>query len=174
MSASASAPAAVPPAPSFDPRDFRRALGHYGTGVTIVTARGADGRIAGLTCNSFASVSLNPPLVLWSLLIHSPSLKVFQEASHFAVNVLAEDQQELAGVFARSGVDKFEGVPWSDGLGGAPVLDAVAATFECRNAYRYYGGDHIIFMGEVERYAKRDVEPLLFVKGRFGTFADAG
>ncbi len=166
------APALPADAPeAFDARDFRRALGSFGTGVTIVTAQTPDGRRAGLTCNSFASVSLNPPLVLWSLVIHSPSLRIFQEATHFAVNVLALEQADLAMKFARSGTDKFEGVAWKAGSGEAPVLDGVAASFECRNSYRYYGGDHIIFMGEVEHYARRDdAEPLLFVKGQFGQF----
>lgn len=166
------APALPDDAPQpFDARDFRRALGSYGTGVTIVTAQASDGRRAGLTCNSFASVSLNPPLVLWSLVIHSPSLRIFQEASHFAVNVLSHDQVDLAMTFSRSGADKFAGVSWRPGCGKAPVLDGIAASFECRNSYRYYGGDHIIFMGEVEQYARRDdAEPLLFVKGQFGQF----
>ena len=97
MTSIAPARPATAPEPPFDPRDFRRTLGSFGTGVTIVTAQTADGRRAGLTCNSFASVSLNPPLVLWSLVIHSPSLRIFQEATHFAVNVLARNQAEIAG-----------------------------------------------------------------------------
>ncbi len=170
-STAAALPPASAPEPRFDPRDYRRTLGSFGTGVTIVTAQTADGRRAGLTCNSFASVSLNPPLVLWSLVIHSPSLRIFQEATHFAVNVLARDQSELAMTFAKSGVDKFSSAVWWAGCGDAPVLDGVAASFECRNSYRYYGGDHIIFMGEVEHYTRRDAaEPLLFVKGQFGGF----
>src|SRR3569623_3677921 len=95
-----------------DPRDFRSALGTYATGVTIITAAAPDGKPYGLTCNSFASVSLNPPLVLWSLVVYSTSMTVVQNASHFAVNVLAESQQALANKFAKSGEDKIVVVEW--------------------------------------------------------------
>src|SRR3954454_1976150 len=95
---------------TIDPRDFRNALGAYGTGVTIITATAADGKPYGITCNSFASVSLNPPLVLWSLGIFSQAMTIFQNASHFAVNVLGASQQELASKFAKSSEDKFAGV----------------------------------------------------------------
>src|SRR5271170_4815661 len=104
-----------------DPRDFRNALGAYATGVTIITAAAADGKPYGLTCNSFASVSLNPPLVLWSLGMFSQGLTVFQNASHFAVNVLGASQQVLANRFAKSSEDKFAGVDWTPGLGNAPL-----------------------------------------------------
>src|SRR6201993_3576558 len=105
-----------------DPRDFRSALGSFATGVTIITAAGADKRPCGLTCNSFASVSLNPPLVLWSLVLYSSSMSIFQNASHFAVNVLGASQQALANRFAKSADDKFFGVEWEPGPGGAPLL----------------------------------------------------
>src|SRR5437762_14332749 len=100
-----------------DPRDFRNALGTYATGVTVITAAAADGKPYGLTCNSFASVSLNPPLVLWSLVVYSQSLSVFQNASHFTVNVLGASQQALATKFATRSDDKFAGVEWQPGLG---------------------------------------------------------
>jgi flavin reductase (DIM6/NTAB) family NADH-FMN oxidoreductase RutF len=158
---------------AFDGRDFRNALGSFGTGVTIITAATADGRKAGLTCNSFASVSLNPPLVLWSLVVHSPSLGLFQEASHFAVNVLSASQADLALRFARPSNDKYSGLSWRPGLGLAPVLADTVASFECRNAYRYYGGDHVIFLGHVESYTYNQKEPLLFSRGKFGSFAAA-
>src|SRR6202795_5212975 len=114
-----------------DPRDFRNALGTYATGVTVITAAGADGRPYGLTCNSFASVSLNPPLVLWSLVIYSQGMSTFQDASHFAVNVLGASQQALASKFAISSEDKFAGVQWTPGLGNAPLLAGSVATFQC-------------------------------------------
>src|ERR1700744_5804710 len=136
-----------------DPRAFRNALGTYATGVTIITAAGTDGKPYGLTCNSFASVSLNPPLVLWSLGMYSQGLPVFQNASHFAVNVLGASQQALASKFAKPGVDRFDGVDWKPGLGGAPLLAGSVAWFQCRAANRYYGGDHVIFLGAVEAYA---------------------
>src|ERR1700719_755223 len=107
---------------ALDPRDFRNALGTYATGVTIVTAMADDGKPYGLTCNSFASVSINPPLVLWSLGMYSQGLPIFQNAGHFAVNVLGASQRALASKFATSSEDKFAGVEWTPGIGGAPIL----------------------------------------------------
>lgn len=158
-----------------DPRDFRNALGSYATGVTIITAAGTDNRPYGVTCNSFASVSLNPPLVLWSLLLYSTSLNVFQNAPHFAVNVLGESQQALANKFAKTSDEKFIGVEWRPGLGNAPLLTGSIANFQCRSVNRYYGGDHVIFLGAVEAYSYTRNEPLLFARGGYGRFlvADA-
>jgi flavin reductase (DIM6/NTAB) family NADH-FMN oxidoreductase RutF len=158
---------------SIDPRDFRNALGTYATGVTIITAATVDGKPYGLTCNSFASVSLNPPLVLWSLLIYSQGMSVFQNASHFAVNVLGASQQALATKFANSSVDRFAGVAWTPGLGNAPILADSVANFQCRAVNRYYGGDHVIFLGAVEAYAYNRQEPLLFARGGYGRFRSA-
>ena len=155
---------------ALDPRDFRSALGTFATGVTIITAVADDGKPYGLTCNSFASVSLNPPLVLWSLGMYSQGLPVFQNASHFAVNVLGVSQQALAATFAKSTVDRFAGVDWTPGIGNAPLLAGSVAHFQCRSANRYYGGDHVIFLGAVEAYAYNKQEPLLFVRGGFGHF----
>jgi flavin reductase (DIM6/NTAB) family NADH-FMN oxidoreductase RutF len=156
-----------------DPRDFRNALGTYATGVTIITAAAADGKPYGLTCNSFASVSLNPPLVLWSLVIFSQGMSIFQNASHFAVNVLGASQRALATKFATPSVDRFEGVAWTPGLGNAPVLADSVANFQCRAVNRYYGGDHVIFLGAVEAYAYNRQEPLLFARGGYGRFLGA-
>ena len=153
-----------------DPRDFSNALGTYATGVTIITASGSNGKPYGLTCNSFASVSLNPPLVLWSLVLYSSSLSVFQNAGHFAVNVLGASQQALANKFARSSEDKFVGVEWTPGVGNAPLLKDSVANFQCRAVNRYYGGDHVIFLGAVEAYAYNRNEPLLFARGGYGRF----
>ena len=153
-----------------DPRDFRNALGTYATGVTIITAVAPDGKPYGLTCNSFASVSLNPPLVLWSLGMFSQGLSIFQNASHFTVNVLGASQEALASQLAKSSGDKFAGVEWTPGLGNAPVLKDSIANFQCRAANRYYGGDHIIFLGAVEAYAYNRQEPLLFARGGYGRF----
>jgi len=159
---------------AIDPRDFRSALGTYATGVTIITAVAADGKPYGLTCNSFASVSLNPPLVLWSLGMFSQGLSVFQNASHFTVNVLGASQQALASRFAKSSDDKFAGVEWIPGLGNAPILADSVASFQCRAANRYYGGDHVIFLGAVEAYTYNRREPLLFAHGGYGRFLGAG
>ncbi len=156
-----------------DPRDFRNALGTYATGVTVITAASADGKPYGVTCNSFASVSLNPPLVLWSLGMFSQGLGIFQDASHFSVNVLGVSQRALAAQFAASSGDKFTGVDWTPGLGNAPVLANCVANFQCRAANRYYGGDHIIFLGAVEAYAYNRQEPLLFARGGYGRFLGA-
>jgi flavin reductase (DIM6/NTAB) family NADH-FMN oxidoreductase RutF len=153
-----------------DPRDFRNALGTFATGVTIVTAMGGDGKPYGLTCNSFASVSINPPLVLWSLGTYSQGLPVFQNASHFAVNVLGVSQQPLAAKFAKASSNKFDGVKWKVGLGEAPLIADSVAHFQCRVASRYYGGDHVIFLGAVEAYTYNRKEPLLFVRGGYGRF----
>jgi flavin reductase (DIM6/NTAB) family NADH-FMN oxidoreductase RutF len=158
---------------SIDPRDFRNALGTYATGVTIITAAAADGKPYGLTCNSFASVSLNPPLVLWSLVIFSQGMSIFQNASHFAVNVLGASQQALATKFAMPSVDRFAGVDWAPGLGNAPILADSVANFQCRAVNRYYGGDHVIFLGAVEAYAYNRQEPLLFARGGYGRFLGA-
>jgi flavin reductase (DIM6/NTAB) family NADH-FMN oxidoreductase RutF len=155
---------------AIDPREFRNALGTFATGVTIVTAMAPDGKPYGVTCNSFASVSLNPPLVLWSLGTFSQGLAIFQNATHFAVNVLGVSQQALASRFAKSAVDKFAGVKWTPGLGNAPLIEGSVANFQCRSANRYYGGDHVIFLGAVEAYSFNRQEPLLFARGAFGRF----
>jgi flavin reductase (DIM6/NTAB) family NADH-FMN oxidoreductase RutF len=165
-----SAEAEIAKVAAVDPRGFRDALGCFATGVTIVTTKAADGRHVGLTCNSFASVSLTPPLVLWSLGLASSNLSVFQAASHFAINVLAHDQGDLAMRFARSGDNKFDGISWTPGLGGAPILAGCVAQFQCRAADRYKGGDHVIFLGAVEAFSHVAAAPLLFSRGKFGAF----
>jgi len=153
-----------------DSQHFRAALGMFATGVTIVTARGADGALVGLTANSFNSVSLSPPLVLWSLAMRAGSLPVFARGSHYAINILAADQMPLAQRFATRDIDRFAGVAWREGAGGAPVLDGVAAVFECANRSQYEEGDHIIFVGEVERCeARAGAQPLIFHGGRYFT-----
>lgn len=142
----------------------------FATGVTVVTARSAEGRLVGLTANSFNSVSLDPPLVLWSLALASASLPVFAAGAHYAINVLAADQVALAERFAAQGVDRWAGVVHRPGIGGAPLLAGAAATFECISRSRYEEGDHVIFVGEVERCGHRaGASPLLYHGGRFYT-----
>jgi flavin reductase (DIM6/NTAB) family NADH-FMN oxidoreductase RutF len=156
--------------PSFSPREFRAALGMFATGVTIVTARTAEGVVIGLTANSFNSVSLDPPLVLWSLSRAAASLPVFSAGSHYAINILAADQKLLAEKFASRGGDRFHGVNFDEGAGGAPLIHGCAASFECFNRSRYEEGDHVIFVGEVERCMWRNgATPLLFHGGRYFT-----
>ena len=151
----------------FDPRAFRNALGTFATGVTVVTTLGADGSPIGLTCNSFSSVSLSPPLVLWSLSLRSPNLSNFLQAPHFAVNILAADQAHIAQRFARSLANKFEGVGHRPGTCGVPLVDGAAAQLECRNETRYYSGDHVIFIGHVLHYVCTDATPLIFCRGGY-------
>jgi flavin reductase (DIM6/NTAB) family NADH-FMN oxidoreductase RutF len=156
--------------PAFSAHEFRAALGMFATGVTIVTARTDDGQLIGLTANSFNSVSLSPPLVLWSLSRAAASMVVFSAGSHYAINVLAADQKRLAERFATRGADRWAGVTFDEGAGGAPLLHGAAATFECFNRSRYEEGDHVIFVGEVEQCAHRTgVAPLLFHGGRYYT-----
>jgi len=156
--------------PAFTERDFRAALAMFATGVTIVTARAADGSPTGLTANSFNSVSLKPPLVLGSLSRQAGSLPVFSAGSHDAINILGAHQRALADRFARRGADRFAGLTLRAGAGGAPLIDGAIATFECFNRSRYDEGDHVIFVGEVERCMHRaGGAPLLFHGGRYYT-----
>lgn len=142
----------------------------FATGVTIVTARSASGRLVGLTANSFNSVSLEPPLVLWSLSQSAASLDTFANGTHYAVHVLAADQSALAERFAARGVDRWAGLAYHPGTNGAPLLEGAAATFECFNRSQYREGDHVIFVGEVERCSHRaGASPLLYHGGRFYT-----
>jgi 3-hydroxy-9,10-secoandrosta-1,3,5(10)-triene-9,17-dione monooxygenase reductase component len=150
-----------------DVREFRNALGSFTTGVTIATTRDRADRDVGLTVNSFNSVSLDPPLVLWSLAKSSHSLKAFVEADFFAVHILAASQESLSNLFAKRGADKFEGLHVKRGHGGVPLLDGCAARFECRTAFRYAGGDHEILVGEVLTFEHFDRLPLVFQKGGY-------
>jgi 3-hydroxy-9,10-secoandrosta-1,3,5(10)-triene-9,17-dione monooxygenase reductase component len=152
---------------AFDPTEFRKALGTFATGVTIITTRTADGAPVGLTANSFNSVSLSPPLVLWSLANTSASLDIFRKAEYWAVHVLATDQEELSGRFARRGIDKFAGLDIETGQGGTPLLRGCAARFECRTAFQYEGGDHLIFVGEVLGFDRAESAPLVFHGGKY-------
>lgn len=155
----------------FDTRSFRDALGNFATGVTVITAKGPDGALAGVTANSFNSVSLDPPLVLWSLDCNSPSLKIFEGATHFCVHILSETQNDLCMRFAKSGDDKFSGVEFAEGLGGVPLFDGCLARFECRSVAHHDGGDHVIIVGEVERFEASGGDPLIFFRGQLGDFA---
>jgi flavin reductase (DIM6/NTAB) family NADH-FMN oxidoreductase RutF len=142
----------------------------FATGVTIVTARSASGERVGLTANSFNSVSLDPPLVLWSLGRAAASMAAFSNGMHYAINVLAADQQALAEQFAAKGNDRWAGVAFTEGISGAPLLVGAVATFECFNRSQYTEGDHVIFVGEVERCARRaSASPLLYHGGKFYT-----
>jgi len=151
-----------------DPQAFRSALAAFATGVTVVTTAGQEGEDIGLTANSFNSVSLEPPMILWSLAKSSFSLPAFCSAEHFAVHILGEDQEAISGRFARRGEDKFAGLALERGPSGIPMLEHYAARFVCRTAYQYEGGDHIIFVGEVVDFDQRARAPLLFHGGQYG------
>ncbi len=154
--------------PDFSPHEFRASLGMFATGVTVVTARSASGKPVGLTANSFNSVSLNPPLVLWSLAHTAASMATFATGQHYAINVLGADQQALAEQFAARGLDRWAGVDFFDGENGAPILTGAIASFECFNRSQYTEGDHVIFVGEVERCRHRaGSQPLVFHGGQF-------
>lgn len=152
-----------------DSRELRNALGRFATGVCVVTTRTSDGRRAALTINSFCSVSLDPPLVAWYLSDRAPSLPVFRQADHFAVHVLAADQQQLAKHFATPADDKFAplGERVQPGLGDVPILVDALARFECRTSELTTYGDHVMVLGQVERFSYGSEAPLLFHAGRF-------
>lgn len=157
------------PRTKHDPRDFRSALGCFPTGVCLVTTEGPGGKPEGMTINSFTSVSLDPPMVLWSLARQAASAPIFRDAEFFAVNVLAADDRELSTYFAKQSPDKFAAyaMRFTPGMGGAPVLAGAAAVFECHTRHRNYGGDHIILIGNVERYTHGEQPPLLFHRGKY-------
>ncbi|WP_394270606.1 flavin reductase family protein [Qipengyuania sp.] len=152
----------------FDSSAFRSALGSFVTGVTIVTVRNPAGEPMGLTANSFNSVSLDPPMVLWSLSLRSRSLADFRVADSWAVHVLAADQQEMSDRFASPDIDRFSGLEVRDGPEGAPLIEGCAARFGCRARFEYEGGDHAIFLGEVIDFHRRETEPLIYHAGRYG------
>lgn len=152
-------------------RAFRDALGRFATGVTVVTCATAAGPL-GITANSFASVSLDPPLVLWAPARVSRRFDAFAEARHFAIHVLGEDQAALGAGFSASG-DAFDGLPTARNPEGCPVIEGCLARFECRAHARHDGGDHDIVVGRVLRAAARDGAPLVFACGSYGRFTSA-
>lgn len=150
-----------------DTRAFRRALGNFATGVTVVTAADASGRKVGVTANSFNSVSLDSPLILWSIDKRSTSHAVFEAATHFAVNVLAADQIDLSNNFARPREDRFAEIGYQAGAGGAPVLADCSARFECEKYQQVDGGDHWIMIGKVVAFDDCGRSPLLYHQGAY-------
>jgi flavin reductase (DIM6/NTAB) family NADH-FMN oxidoreductase RutF len=153
--------------PALPPARLRAALGRFATGVTIIACVAPDGRRVGLTANSFNALSLDPPLVLWSLRRTSPSLPAFEAAPHFAVNVLAEAQVELSRLFASKAEDRFVQGLWSPGLNGVPVLAGCPAVFECETVSRQEAGDHVLFIGRVLAASEAPIAPLVFQSGHY-------
>ena len=159
-------------APPFDQRELRSALGRFVTGVTVITTRDAEGRLHGVTANSFTSVSLDPPLVLWCQALSSSSYAAFQGSPRFAVNILAEDQIALSNHFAKSGGDKFltlpeELGPHEAGLGDVPLLPGVTAHLECLKVATHIAGDHAIYIGHVQGLRQAELPPLVFGRGQY-------
>jgi flavin reductase (DIM6/NTAB) family NADH-FMN oxidoreductase RutF/DNA-binding MarR family transcriptional regulator len=153
----------------FNSHAFRRALGNFATGVTIITARNADGELVGATASSFNSLSMDPPLILWSCIKASRGCPIFETSTHFAVNVLASDQAELSNHFARQQEDKFSAIEWGEGIGGAPIFADCAARFQCESYQKIDGGDHWIFVGKVVAFDDFGRPPLCFHQGSYST-----
>ena len=152
---------------AFNSRELRQVLGSFVTGVTVITTLDAQGKPHGLTANSFSSVSLDPPLILWSQSLKAPSHPVFRDGERFVVNILADDQVAVSDRFARSSPDKFAGCLVRPGLGGVPLIEGCSAYLECRRISSFPGGDHVVFLGEVERIERTGRQPLVFGGGRY-------
>lgn len=152
---------------ALDKAEFRSVMGCFATGVTVVTTRSASGELHGLTANAFSSVSLEPPLVLVCISKKSESYPCFEQSGVFTVNILEAAQEHLSRRFAESGGNKFEGVEYQVGANGAPILGGVLAYLECKVAAVYEGGDHTIYVGEVQQVEARSGAPLLFYRGGY-------
>ena len=150
-----------------DAREIRNVMGHFATGVTVITTKDTTGKPFGLTVNSFTSLSLNPPLVVVCVDKTVDCYSCFDESKVFAVNVLNEDQEELSRRFATKGIEKFAGIQWHMGENGSPLLDGVIGAIECKVTQSYEGGDHTIFLGEILTATAKGDRPLLFFKGRY-------
>ncbi len=152
---------------ALDPREIRNVMGHFATGVTVITTKDSSGKPFGLTVNSFTSLSLNPPLVIVCVDKTVDCYACFDESKVFAVNILSEEQEDLSRRFATKGIEKFAGLPWHSGDHGAPILEGVMGCIECRINLRYEGGDHTIFVGEILQATAQGDRPLLFFKGKY-------
>jgi flavin reductase (DIM6/NTAB) family NADH-FMN oxidoreductase RutF len=150
-----------------EPRAFRRALGNFATGVTIVTAQSPSGEKVGVTASSFNSLSIDPPLILWSSMKESNSSGVFESATHFAVNILASDQVDMSNHFAHQQEDKFAGIEWEEGIGGVLLFSNCAGRFQCEAYDKFDGGDHWIFIGKVVAFDDFGRSPLCFHQGSY-------
>ena len=150
-----------------DVKTLRHCLGQFGTGVTVIATRAADGHLVGLTANSFGALSLEPPLITWALRVSSPSLPAFDAAERFVVSVLAEPQVEVSRQFASHGKNKFDGIDYAQNQHGLPLIHGAAAWFECRTVSRQIAGDHCLFIAEVESFTSADTAPLLFHAGGY-------
>lgn len=152
-------------------RNFRNALGMFATGIAVVTTRTPEGDPIGLTINSFNSVSLEPPLIVWSLANQLPSRAIFENCEYYAINVLAEDQEPLSRLFSTRSDDKFGSLDVDTGVGGIPLLKGCCARFECRNTVRHPGGDHVVFLSEVLNFDRQSLPPLIYHGGAYRRLA---
>lgn len=154
-----------------DEKLFRKSLGSFPTGVCLVTTIGHDGKKEGMTINSFSSVSLAPPLILWSVREAARSADMFMSSPYFVLSILAQDQSAIASHFARPALDKFEAYSeeFEDGISGCPKLKESVATYECKLYSTHQEGDHTIMIGRVERFSFKDQAPLMFHSGRMGS-----
>jgi flavin reductase (DIM6/NTAB) family NADH-FMN oxidoreductase RutF len=150
-----------------DTRALRKCLSQMATGITVITTRAADGKLVGLTANSFSALSLDPPLIIWSLRLVSPSLQAFQSQDRFVVSVLAAAQTDVSRQFASGYPDKFEGAAYALNEHGLPMLHAASAWFECRTVSQQTAGDHCLFIAQVERFSQSDAAPLVFHGGGY-------
>ena len=155
------------------PDDFRRVLGHFATGVTILTTTDAEARPTGLTVSAFCSVSLDPPQILVCVDHKSQSYPALRDGSCFAVNILTSEHESVSRRFATTRLDKFDGVPWHPGRLGVPLIDGALAHLECRTVSRHVEGDHTILVGRVEEAGNGTGEPLLYFRGKYGRLAAA-
>ncbi len=157
---------------AIEKNELRRVMGHFATGVTVVTTHGGDGRYFGLTANAFSSVSLVPPLLLVCVDKKAESYPSFEQSKVFTVNILSADQEDISRRFAVSGGDKFDGVSYRVGANGAPILGGVLAYAECKIVAAYEGGDHMIYLGEIEETGAVEGKPLLFYRGGYRSIGD--
>ncbi len=152
---------------AIDPMELRRCLGAFVTGVTVITTLDEHGVLQGMTVNSFNSVSLDPPLIVWSLRTNSASFNAYSKEPRFVVNILAQDQINVSNLFAKSSSNRFDSVQWSAGIGGVPMIEGCAAHIECRLEAIYPGGDHVLVLGRVERIVTSTRTPLAFRLGKY-------
>jgi flavin reductase (DIM6/NTAB) family NADH-FMN oxidoreductase RutF len=155
-----------------DKNELRRVMGHFATGVTVITSLRSSGELHGLTANAFTSVSLTPPLVLVCVDKKAESYPCFEESGVFTVNILADDQEDLSRKFAVSGGNKFVDISYRRGANGAPILNGTLGYIECKVVSTYEGGDHTIYLGEIEQAETRDARPLLFFRGGYRALGD--
>ena len=155
-----------------DSKAFRQCLGKFATGVTVVTCCDAGGNPCGITANSFSSVSLDPPLILWNIAKVSNSLEAYLEATYFAINILSSEQRDISAHFAQSDHTLFDDIEYEMSGRDVPLLPGTIATFECRTHQVHDCGDHYIIVGEVEDFSARDGQPLLFYSGAYRQLGD--